>query len=237
MLASRIEPRSGTVSDDAGQAVGGPVTTVVLLDDHEMVRQGLAELLDAQPDISVVGQAADADTALELVDRHRPTMAILDVRLPVGNGIDVCRRIAASYPEVRSLILTSVDDDRTIIDSANAGAAGLVLKRARADDLLAAIRKVASGVMLLDAATVHLHERHLYGTEEGAIEQLTPQERRLFEMLGEGCSNRQIADAMGLTEKTVKNYASNVLAKLGMVRRTQAAALAARLDERRHTGG
>jgi two-component system, NarL family, response regulator DevR len=158
---------------------------------------------------------------------------VLDVRLGDGDGLAVCRDIRSSHPEVACLILTSFSDDHALVDAALAGAAGYVLKEIRSRDLVDSIRRVAAGTVLLDGATTRLALQRLRDSEEGPLGGLTDQERRIFDLIGEGYSNRQIAEAMYLAEKTVKNYVSNLLAKLGMSRRTEAAALAARIEERR----
>jgi DNA-binding NarL/FixJ family response regulator len=206
---------------------------VFLLDDHEIVRVGLSELIESESDMIVVGQAGTADEALRLVDSLKPDVAVLDVRLAEGNGIEVCREIRSRHPETVCLILTSFADDQALLDAAIAGAAGYVLKQIRSNDLVESIRKVAGGAQLLDMATIRLGMRRLKESEEGPLDTLTPQERRIFDLIGEGYSNRQIAEELFLAEKTVKNYVSNLLAKLGMQRRTEAAAFAARLDERK----
>ena len=167
----------------------------------------------------------------------RPDVAVLDVRLGDGNGIDVCRQITSEFDDVASLILTSFDSDRALVDAGLAGAAGFVLKQIRGNDLIDAIRIVASGRRLLDDAEVRLAVRRLRDSDEGRIYDLTPQERRIFDLIGEGRTNRQIAQHMYLAEKTVKNYVSNLLAKLGMSRRTEAAALSARVEERHRASG
>ena len=205
---------------------------VFLLDDHEVVRRGIAATLEAEDDITVVGEAGDADEALAEIERCRPDVAVLDVRLGEGNGIDVCRQITSDHPEVKTLILTSFDSDRALVDAGLAGAAGFILKQIRGNDLIDAIRGVAAGRQYLDDAEVRLAVRRLRDSEEGRLDDLTPQERRIFDLIGEGYTNRQIAQDMYLAEKTVKNYVSNLLAKLGMSRRTEAAALSARLEER-----
>ena len=205
---------------------------VFLLDDHEVVRRGIAATLDAEPDLTVVGEASNASDALAVVRRCKPDVAVLDVRLGDGSGIDVCRQITSEFENVRPLILTSFDSDRALVDAGLAGAAGFVLKEIRGRQLTEAIRNVASGRRLLDDAQVRLALRRLRESEEGRLYDLTPQERRIFDLIGEGWTNRQIAREMYLAEKTVKNYVSNLLAKLGMSRRTEAAALAARLEER-----
>jgi len=207
---------------------------IFLLDDHEVVRQGVKAALEAEDDMTVVGEAADAAHAIQAVEACAPDVAVLDVRLGDGNGIDVCRQISSGYPDVKSLILTSFDSDRALVDAGLAGAAGFVLKQIRSADLIDAIRKVASGRQILDDAEVRMAMRRLRDSEEGRLFDLTPQEQRIFDYIGDGMTNRQIAQEMYLAEKTVKNYVSNLLAKLGMSRRTEAAALSARLEERTH---
>ena len=207
---------------------------VFLLDDHEVVRRGIAATLEAETDMTVVGEAGDADAALDEIRRCSPDVAVLDVRLGNGNGngIDVCRQITSEFPDVRSLMLTSFDSDRALVDAGLAGAAGFILKQIRSNELIEAIRGVAAGRKYLDDAEVRLALRRLRDSEEGRLDDLTPQERRIFDLIGEGYTNRHIAQEMYLAEKTVKNYVSNLLAKLGMSRRTEAAALSARLVER-----
>ena len=206
---------------------------VFLLDDHEIVRVGLTDLIDAEPDMHVVGQAGSGPDAVRMVGQLTPEVAVLDVRLGDGNGIDVCREIKAAHPEVSCLILTSFADDQALLDAAAAGASGYVLKQIRSNELIDSIRKVAAGAQLLDDAMVRLGTERLRNTDAGLLEGLSPQERKIFDLIGRGCSNREIADELFLAEKTVKNYVSNVLSKLSMHRRTEAAALAARLEERR----
>ena len=206
---------------------------IFLLDDHEVVRQGVKAALEAEDDMTVVGEAADAAHAIEAVGACTPDVAVLDVRLGDGNGIDVCRQISSDFPNVKSLILTSFDSDRALVDAGLAGAAGFVLKQIRSAELIDAIRKVAGGRQILDDAEVRMAMRRLRDSEEGRLFDLTPQEQRIFDYIGDGMTNRQIAQEMYLAEKTVKNYVSNLLAKLGMSRRTEAAALSARLEERK----
>lgn len=213
-----------------------PIETTIrvfLLDDHEVVRRGVAATLDAEDDITVVGEAGSAADAIEVIRACRPDVAVLDVRLGDGNGIDVCRQISSEFDDIASLILTSFDSDPALIDAGHAGASGFVLKQIRGNELIEAIRHVASGRRLLDDAEIRLAVRRLRDSDEGRLYDLTPQERRIFDLIGEGCTNRQIAQEMYLAEKTVKNYVSNLLAKLGMSRRTEAAALSARVEERR----
>ncbi|NND73722.1 MAG: response regulator transcription factor [Ilumatobacter sp.] len=206
---------------------------VFLLDDHEVVRRGVAASLELEPDIEVVGEAGEARHALAEVRKCSPDVAVLDVRLGDGSGIDVCRQITSEFESVKALILTSFDSDQAIVDAGLAGAAGFVLKQIRSNELIDAIRKVAAGRRLLDDAEVRMAMRRLRESEQGKLIDLTPQEQRIFNYIGDGMTNRQIAEEMYLAEKTVKNYVSNLLAKLGMSRRTEAAALAARLEERK----
>ena len=205
---------------------------VFLLDDHEVVRRGVADLVETESDMTVVGEASSSAETLSEVKRCQPDVAVLDVRLGDGNGIAVCREIRSAHPDVACLILTSFDDDRAIVDAAMAGAAGFVLKQIRSNDLIESIRRVASGAQLLDSAATRMAMERLKASEGGVLDTLTEQERRVFDLIGEGYSNRQIADELFLAEKTIKNYVSNMFAKLGIVRRTEAAALAARLEER-----
>jgi len=205
---------------------------VFLLDDHEIVRRGVADLLNDDPALEVVGEAGSAAETLAAVARCNPDVAVLDVRLQDGNGIAVCRDIRSEHPEVACLILTSFSDDQAVVDASLAGAAGYVLKQIRSNDLVESIKKVASGAQLLDPATVRQAMARVKGSDAGLVASLTSQESRIFDLIGEGRSNRQIADEMFLAEKTVKNYVSNMLAKLGMSRRTEVAAFAARLEER-----
>jgi DNA-binding NarL/FixJ family response regulator len=212
---------------------------VFLLDDHELVRRGVRDLLWSQEDITVVGEAATAEEALAQIPQMRPDVAVLDVRLrddPTAmTGIEVCREIRSAHPEVACIMLTSFADDEALLTSVMAGAAGYVLKQIRGADLVNAVRRVAAGESLLDSATAArvLERLHSPSKEEDPLAVLTPQERRILDLIAEGRTNRQIGDAMFLAEKTVKNYVSNLLVKLGMERRTQAAAYAARLAERR----
>ena len=206
-------------------------TRVFLLDDHEIVRRGVAQLVDAEPDMIVVGEAGSAERALSEIRGCTPDVAILDVRLGDGNGIEVCRDIRSAHPDLPCLMLTSFADDRALLDAALAGAAGYVLKEVRSNELITSIRKVAAGAQLLDNAEIRMRMQHLRDTEEGRLQELTPQERRIFDLIGDGLSNRQIAEEMFLAEKTVKNYISNMFAKIGVTRRTQAAAMSARIEE------
>jgi two-component system, NarL family, response regulator DevR len=198
---------------------------VFLLDDHEVVRRGLKELLDAEDDIEVVGDAATAGMALAGIAELIPDVAVLDVRLPDGNGIEVCREVRARNPEIACLMLTSFGDDEALFDAIMAGAAGYLLKDVRGHDLVDAVRRVSTGDSLLDPAlTGKVLERLRRGDEEDPrLKSLTDQERRILGLIAEGLTNRQIAEELHLAEKTVKNYVSNLLAKLGMHRRTEAA--------------
>jgi DNA-binding NarL/FixJ family response regulator len=207
---------------------------VFILDDHELVRAGLHSLLQDQEDMEVVGEAGTAAEALALIAAVEPDVAILDVRLPDGNGIEVCREIRSRHPDVRCLMLTSFPDDEALYASVMAGAAGYVLKEIGGRDLLGDIRRVSSGASLLDPAlTAELFDRLRKNQDmESRISSLTPQERRVLELIAQGRSNRQIAEDIFLAEGTVKNYVSRLLLKLGMQRRTEAAVYAAVLAER-----
>lgn len=204
---------------------------VFLLDDHEVVRRGLADLLTNSGDIEVVGESGLAQEAARRIPALRPDVAILDARLPDGNGIDVCRDVRAVDSSIKGLILTSYEDDEALFAAIMAGAAGYVLKQIRGTDLVDAVRRVAAGQSLLDPAiTTRVLERIRSGVEQPReLKSLTEQERRILEYVAEGLTNREIAGKMFLAEKTVKNYVSSVLAKLGLERRTQAAVLATRL--------
>lgn len=212
---------------------------VFLLDDHEVVRRGLADLIGLESDMVVVGEAGSKTDALHRLPASRPNVAVLDVRLPDGSGVEVCREIRSSLPDIRCLMLTSYADDEALFDAIMAGASGYVLKEIRGNDLITAIRQVAAGKSLLDpAATQRVLDRLRRGDQQDTrLDGLSDQERRILELIGEGMTNRQIGEAMHLAEKTVKNYVSSLLAKLGMERRTQAAAYAARIAaENEHRG-
>jgi two-component system, NarL family, response regulator DevR len=206
---------------------------VFLLDDHEVVRTGLRALLEAN-EISVVGEAGTVAEALARIPPTKPDVAILDVRLPDGSGVEVCREVRSQHPEIACVMLTSYADDEALVASVMAGASGYVLKQVGSVDLVDSVRRAGAGQSLLDPA---LTERVLARLREGPaidprLASLTPQERRILDLIAQGYTNRQIAEEMFLAEKTVKNYVSNLLAKLGMERRTQAATFAARLEER-----
>jgi len=210
---------------------------VFLLDDHELVRRGIGDLFFPEDDIDVVGEAATAEEAMARIPGAHPDVAVLDVRLPDGNGIEVCRDIRSAHPETQCLMLTSFADDEALFDAIMAGAAGYLLKQIRGPDLVDAVRRVAAGESLLDPTVTKrvlermLQQRHGGGGE--GVESLTEQEGHILELIAEGLTNRQIGEQMFLAEKTIKNYVSNMLSKLGMSRRTEAAAYAARLAERR----
>jgi two-component system response regulator DevR len=207
---------------------------VFLLDDHEVVRRGVRDILEAAPDIVVVAEASTAAEALPLVRELVPDVAVLDVRLPDGDGVSVCRDLRSLQPGLACLILTSFADDEALVDAIMAGAAGYVLKQIRGADLVNAIRTVARGQSMLDAGTTaQVMERLRAGAQtHDPLSSLTDQERRILDLIGEGLTNRQIGARLFLAEKTVKNYVSNLLAKLGMQRRTQAAVMVSRVHAR-----
>jgi DNA-binding NarL/FixJ family response regulator len=200
---------------------------VFLLDDHELVRRGVRELLEADGEIEVVGEAATAAEALARVPALRPRVAVLDVRLPDGDGVSVCRELRSQLPDLACLMLTSFSDDDALLDAVLAGASGYVLKDIRGGDLVGAVRTVAAGGSLLDSAsTANVLARLRAKPATDPLDVLTDQERRILDLIGEGLTNRQIGERMFLAEKTVKNYVSSLLSKLGLQRRTQAAVLA-----------
>ena len=202
---------------------------VFLLDDHEVVRRGLRELLEVEEDIDVVGESASAQEAVRRIPALRPVVMVLDARLPDGSGIDVCRDVRSVDPTIAALILTSYDDETALTAAVAAGAAGYVLKDVRGSDLVDSIRRVAAGDSLLDPAVVARLRSQWEHAEpaDPRLQTLTAQERRVLECIGEGLTNRQIGETLFLAEKTVKNYVTSVLAKLGMERRTQAAVFVA----------
>jgi two-component system response regulator DevR len=205
---------------------------IVIADDHEVVRIGLAALLDQQPGFTVVGEARTGDEAVRVVTRERPDVVVMDIRMPDGSGIDACRTLSHEVPESRVIMLTSYADSDALFDAIAAGASGYVLKRIGSSELVDAIRTVAAGRSLLDpAVTAQVLDRVRRASraeESDAFSDLTDQERRVLARLAEGASNREIAEAMGLAEKTVRNYVSSILAKLELVSRSQAAAIAIR---------
>ncbi|GIH78265.1 DNA-binding response regulator [Planobispora longispora] len=204
---------------------------VFLVDDHEVVRRGVAALLDSEDDIEVVGEAGTAESAVARILALEPDVAVLDVRLPDGSGVDVCREVRSRLPSVACLMLTSFADDDALFTAVMAGAAGYVLKQIHGSDLVGAVRTVAAGQSLLDPQTTAAMLARLreQASRKDPLARLTDQERHILELVSEGLTNRQIGERLHLAEKTVKNYVSNLLAKLGVQRRTQAAALATRL--------
>ncbi|MFF7240551.1 response regulator [Streptomyces collinus] len=225
----------------ADREQAGPDTPirVFLLDDHEVVRRGVHDLLDDETDITVVGDAATVEQALARVPALRPDVAVLDVRLPDGDGVTVCRELRSRMPELACLMLTSFDDEEALLDSIMAGASGYVLKQIRGSDLVSAVRTVARGQSLLDpGATTRLMARLRGGQQPeetpDALPGLTGREREILALIGEGLTNRQIGRRLYLAEKTVKNHISRLLAKLGVERRIQAAVIATKA---RDTGG
>ena len=213
------------------------MTRIFLLDDHEIVRRGLRELIDREADLEVVSEAGTAEEALARIPATMPDVAILDVRLPDGNGVEVCREIRSHHPEIHCLILTSFADDEALLDAVMAGADGYVLKQIKGNELVESIRKVANGESLLDPEVTDRVMKRLRQPDpvDDRLAHLTGQERRILDLLAEGLTNRQIAERLYLAEKTVKNYVSNLLAKLGMQRRTEAAVYAARLADEKRT--
>lgn len=209
-----------------GAAPDGGVIRVYLLDDHEIVRRGISELLSGEPDIEVVGESGSAAQATRRIPALRPDVAILDARLEDGSGVDVCRDVRSVDPSIKALILTSYEDDDALFAAIMAGAAGYLLKEVRASGLVDAVRRVAAGQSLLDpAVTATVLERLRSGgtAADPRLAGLSDQERRILALIGDGRSNREIAEALFLAEKTVKNYVSSILGKLGLERRTQAA--------------
>ncbi|MGH8876750.1 MAG: response regulator [Stackebrandtia sp.] len=200
---------------------------VFLVDDHEIVRRGLANVLEAEPEFEVVGEAGTAAEAEARVPAAEPDVAILDVRLPDGNGVEVCRDLKSRLPNLNCLMLTSFADDEALFDAIMAGASGFVLKQVLGADLLGAVRTVATGQSLLDTKTTTalMNRLRREQSQVDPLNELSQQERKVLEFIGQGLTNRQIAGRMFLAEKTVKNYVSHLLAKLGMTSRTQAAVM------------
>jgi DNA-binding NarL/FixJ family response regulator len=221
------------MSQAAGAQADGAHGTVrvFLLDDHEVVRRGLHDLLDAEADIEVVGDAGTAESAMNRMLVLQPDVALLDVRLPDGDGVTVCREIRSALPGTACLMLTGYGDDQALLGAIMAGAAGYVMKQASSAELLGAVRAVAAGRSTLDADAARRVMRRLRegSATEQSVATLSAQEKRVLDLIGDGLTNRQISERMYLSEKTAKNYVSAVLSKLGMQRRSQAAALAARL--------
>lgn len=208
------------------------MVTVFLVDDHEVVRRGLIDLLSADPDLDVIGEAGSVAQAMAQIPALRPDVAVLDVRLPDGNGIELCRDLLSRLPDLRCLMLTSFTSDEAMLDAILAGASGYVIKDIKGMELAQAIKEVGAGRSLLDnrAAAALMAKLRSASEHSDPLSGLTDQERVLLDLLGEGLTNKQIADRMFLAEKTVKNYVSRLLAKLGMQRRTQAAVFASKLD-------
>ncbi|MGW4394103.1 response regulator transcription factor [Amycolatopsis nivea] len=209
---------------------------VFLVDDHEVVRRGVADLLDEDERITVVGQAGNVSQALARIPALQPEVAVLDVRLPDGNGIELARELRSRLPELKCLMLTSYTDEQAMLDAVMAGASGFVIKDIKGLDLVSAVLDVGAGKSLLDAhaaAALMSKLRDSADKKRGPLAQLSDQERTLLELIGEGLTNRQISERMFLAEKTVKNYVSRLLTKLGMERRTQAAVLATELRSER----
>ncbi|MFE5332807.1 response regulator [Embleya sp. NPDC056575] len=230
----RLSGATRTLAPTASNADSPATIRVFLLDDHEIVRRGLADLLGAEADIEIVGESASALEAMRRIPALRPDVAVLDGRLPDGSGVDVCRAVRSSFPEINALILTSYDDEDALFSAIMAGAAGYVLKQIRGADLVRAVREVAAGRSLLDPAiTTKVLDRVRTGTrEDPRVASLSDQERRIFDLVAEGLTNRQIAQRLHLAEKTVKNYVSTMLHKLGFERRVQAAVFAGTLPHR-----
>jgi DNA-binding NarL/FixJ family response regulator len=209
---------------------------VFLMDDHEVVRRGVRDLLNDEPDISVVGEAGTVEQALVRVPALRPDVAVLDIRLPDGDGVTVCRELRSRIPELACLMLTSFDEEEALLDSIMAGASGYVLKQIQGSDLVTAVRTVAAGQSLLDpSATTRLMARLRQGEKEeepDVLPGLTGREREILALIGEGLTNRQIGQRLYLAEKTVKNHISRLLAKLGVERRVQAAVIASQAQDR-----
>lgn len=218
------------MASSSAQPDGTPIR-VFLLDDHEVVRRGVAALLEAEDDIEVVGEAGTVAQALARVSAARPDVAVLDVRLPDGDGVSVCREIRSRMPHIACLMLTSFSDEEALFDALMAGAAGYVLKQIHGSDLIGAVRSVAAGESLLDPRSTAQMLQRLRTREErkDPLSALSDQERQILELIGEGLTNRQIGERMFLAEKTVKNYVSNLFSKLDMRRRTQAAAFVTQL--------
>ncbi|SNS56975.1 response regulator transcription factor [Rhodococcoides kyotonense] len=207
--------------------------TVFLVDDHEIVRRGLIDLIDSDPELTVTGEAGSMSNALARIPALRPDVAVLDVQLPDGNGVELCRELMSMMPDLHCLILTSFTEDQAMLDAILAGAKGYIVKDIKGMELTSAIKDIGNGKSLLDnrAAAVLMEKLRSNNDARGPLAELTDRERTLLTLLGEGLTNRQIAERMFLAEKTVKNYVSRLLAKLGMERRTQAAVYASKLNE------
>ncbi|MFD7976348.1 response regulator [Streptomyces sp. NPDC059071] len=220
-----------------GLPTAATATRVFLVDDHEVVRRGIRDLIDDEPDLEVVGEASTAEQALARGPALRPDVAVLDVRLPDGDGISVCRELRSRMPELACLMLTSFDDEDALLDAIMAGAAGYVLKQIKGSDLVSAVRTVATGQSMLDPATTARLMHSLRDPEaakppeDERLTGLSERERSVLDLIGEGLTNRQIAKRLYLSEKTVKNHISRLLGKLGVERRVQAAVIAAQVHE------
>jgi two-component system response regulator DevR len=229
------------MSDSEQPGTSGEIR-VFLLDDHEVVRRGVHDLLNDEPDITVVGEAGTVEQALVRVPALRPQVAVLDIRLPDGDGVTVCRELRSRMPDLACLMLTSFDDEEALLDSIMAGASGYVLKQIQGSDLVSAVRTVARGQSLLDASATtklmaRLREGQQPSQEPEALPGLTDREREILALIGEGLTNRQIGQSLFLAEKTVKNHISRLLAKLGVERRIQAAVIATQAQDRlKHEG-
>lgn len=211
------------------------ITRVFLLDDHEIVRRGLRELFDAEDDMEVVGEASTAQQALDRVPSTRPDVAVLDVRLPDGNGVEVCRELISLHSDIRCLMLTSFADDEALFSAILAGASGYVLKDVRGTDLVSAVRQVATGQSLIDEAMRSKVTTRLKNEkgEDQYFAKLSAREREVLDRIAEGKTNRQIGEELFLAEKTIKNYVSSVLMKMGLTSRTEAAVYAVKAAEHR----
>ncbi|WP_330342125.1 response regulator transcription factor [Streptomyces sp. NBC_00557] len=229
------------MADSEQPGAGNPIR-VFLLDDHEVVRRGVRDLLNDEPDIEVIGEAGTVEQALVRVPALRPQVAVLDVRLPDGDGVTVCRELRSRMPELACLMLTSFDDEEALLDSIMAGASGYVLKQIQGSDLVSAVRTVAGGQSLLDASATTKLMARLRGDRQEAqqpdgLQGLTEREREILALVGEGLTNRQIGQRLYLAEKTVKNHISRLLAKLGVERRIQAAVIATQVRDRQRQEG
>lgn len=229
------EPRGAVVTDSGSTAGSTTPVSVFLLDDHEVVRRGVRDLLDAEPDLTVVGEASTAEQALVRIPALRPRVAVLDVRLADGDGVAVCRELRSRMPELACLMLTSFDDEDALLDAIMAGASGYVLKQITGTDLVTAVRTVASGQSMLDPGTTSRVMARLRGGSEPepqthGLPDLTEREQQILALVGEGLTNREIGKRLYLAEKTVKNNISRLLAKLGVERRVQAAVLASQAN-------
>ena len=238
-VGSLVLSRSGPRADYGRRVDTDGKITVFLLDDHEIVRRGVKELLETEPDIVVIGEGSTAAEALARVPALRPQVAVLDVRLPDGDGVSVCRDLRSKLPDLACLMLTSFADDDALYDAILAGAAGYVLKQIKGSDLVNAVRTIAGGGSLLDPKTTarimqRLRDDAADRERADPFAALTDQERRILDLIGEGLTNRQIGERMFLAEKTVKNYVSSLLSKLGLERRTQAAILSTEAKQEKH---